>query len=136
MGTKSETAASLKQQCKSLEAALLTARGGDGSYASAAAEAYQLSRDIRHVANSLGYPLLGTIAANLCRIFEAAQKAQIRCPQDILDCHFEALRLAQTSDYSRRKPADFPQLVMGLLQTVQIVKSTAARMSASAQTEP
>ena len=136
MAAKSQTANSLKELCKSLEDALLAARSGDGNHPSAVAEAYRFSRDIRDLANSIGYPLLGMIATNLCRIFEVAGKAKIRCPQQILDCHFEALRLAQTPAYERMQPAELPQLAMGLQQIVQIVKTNAARAGAATKVAP
>jgi hypothetical protein len=116
-------------ECRRLEAALSAARDGDADYASLVREAYAASQNVRDVAASIGFPLLGFIATNLCTVIETADEARMDYPAAVIDCHFDALRLARSDSYEAKQLAEVPELSGGLLQTVQLVKAMAARTS-------
>jgi hypothetical protein len=114
----------IRQEFKRLEAALRSARSGDQP--AAIAEAYAASQNLRDVAESVGYSLIGLIATNLCTIFEAVETARIAYPAAIIDCHFKALHLSLSDPYHGKKPHEFPELSAGLAQLAQIAKETTA----------
>src|SRR5277367_2787472 len=66
----------IKVECLRLENALLAARQRDENYVSVVADAYRASKNLRDVAGSVGYPLLGFVAVNLCTIIETADAVQ------------------------------------------------------------
>jgi hypothetical protein len=117
-------------QSKLLESALLAARQRDEKHRAYVAEAYAASLNLREVADSVGYSLVGFIAANLCTIIETADAALMDYPAAVIDCHCDALRLALSPRYQGKQLRDLPQLSAGLLQTVRITKAMAARMAA------
>ena len=112
---------------------LLAARERDEDYASFVADAYTASQNLRDVAGSVGYPLIGFVAANLCTIIETADAVQMQYPASVIDCFFEALRLVQGRDYVEKTPKDLPHLTAGLLQTVELTKAMAVRTAQSAK---
>ena len=115
----------MKQELSRLETAVRQARGSD-QVAAAVAEAYAACQNLRDVAESVGYSLVGLIAANLCTIFEEVEATRIAYPAAIIDCHFEALRLALSEPYQGKKPQEFPELSAGLVQIAQIAKEKVA----------
>ncbi len=117
----------IKQECARLGTALRSARTGKRVDSSAVAQAYTASQHLRDVADSVGHPLVGLIATNLCNIFEAVELAQIDYPGAVIDCHFDALRLALSRRYRGKKLKDLPELSTGLVQIVEIAKDLAAR---------
>lgn len=121
----------IKQECARLGTALRSARAGKRVDAAAVAEACMASQHLRDVAESVGYPLVGLIATNLCNIFEAVELAQIDYPAAVIDCHFDALRLALSRRYQGKKLKDLPELSTGLAQIVEIAKDSAARADAA-----
>jgi hypothetical protein len=123
----------IKAECLRLEQALLAARERDEDYASFVADAYTASQNLRDVAGSVGYPLIGFVAANLCTIIETADAVQMQYPASVIDCFFEALRLVQGRDYVEKTPKDLPHLTAGLLQTVELTKAMAVRTAQSAK---
>jgi hypothetical protein len=120
-------AAHIGEECRRLDAALVAARTGDENYRATIATAYSASQNLRDVAPSIGYSLLGFVAANLCTIIEAADAAQTACPVAIIDCYLDALRLVQTVPYRTKQPKELPELAAALSQTVQWMKSRAER---------
>lgn len=124
----------IAQEFMRLEAALRAARGSTQVVASID-EAHEACRQIRDVAEPVGYPLVGLIATNLCTIFEAVETVQIAYPAAVIDCHFSAMRLALSRRYQSKKPIELPELSAGLLQIAQIAKSmTAGAMTTSSMT--
>jgi hypothetical protein len=124
----------VKLECKRLENVLRAALARDANYTAHVHEAYQYSRNIRDVAGSIGYSLIGFIATNLCTIVEAADAAHMDYPAAVIDCHYDALRLAFSRAYFGKNLKDVPELSAGLLQTVQVAKVMAARATAAAAT--
>jgi hypothetical protein len=117
----------VKLESKSLEAALMAARQKDECYVTNIRNTYVASQNIRDVADSIGYSLIGFIATSLCTIIEATDAAAIECPAAIFDCYYQALRLALTRKYVKKSLKELPELSAGLLQTVHIVKGLAVR---------
>lgn len=117
----------VKLESKNLEAALMAARQKDESYATNVRNAYAASQNIRDVANSIGYSLIGFIATNLCTIIEVTDAVSIECPAAIFDCYYQALRLALGRNYVKKSLKELPELSAGLLQTVHMVKGLAVR---------
>lgn len=116
----------IRQECARLDAALQAIGTADPLDAAAVAEAYAASQQVRDVAESIGYPLVGLIAANLCTIFEAIETARIEYPAAVIDCHHKALRLALTRRYRDKQPQDLPELSSGLQQIANIARAVAA----------
>jgi len=111
----------IKQELSRLETAARQAGAAEQSSA-AVAEAYAACQNLRDVAESVGYSLVGLIATNLCTIFEEVEATRIAYPAAIIDCHLEALRLALSEPYHGKKPDEFPELSAGLVQIAQIAK--------------
>lgn len=65
----------IKLDSKRLDSALLAARRRNESHAANVRDAYAASHNIHDVADSIGYSLLGFIAATLCCVIEAADAA-------------------------------------------------------------
>jgi HPt (histidine-containing phosphotransfer) domain-containing protein len=126
----------LKQQCQQLEAALLAARTHDEKHLAHIADAYAASLSLPEIADSIGYALVGFIAANLCTIIETADEARMDYPAAVIDCHCDALRLALSPSYLGKQLRDLPELAAGLSQTVRIAKVMAERIAASAAPAP
>ena len=114
-------------ECQRVEAILSAARAGDGDYASLVREAYAASQNLRDVAGSMGYPLLGFVATNLCTVIETVDEAHMDYPAAVIDCHLDAMRLARSDSYGAKEFAEVSELSGGLLQTVQLVKAMASR---------
>lgn len=123
----------IKVECQRLEAALLAACKRDENYASFVADAYDAGQNLRDVAGSVGYSLIGFIAANLCTIIETADAVRMRYPAAVIGCFYDALRLVQGRDYAGKKPTDLPDLTAGLLQTVELTRVMAARVAQAAK---
>ena len=102
-------------------------RQKDECYVTNIRNTYVASQNIRDVADSIGYSLIGFIATSLCTIIEATDAAAIECPAAIFDCYYQALRLALTRKYVKKSLKELPELSAGLLQTVHIVKGLAVR---------
>lgn len=115
----------IHQECARLETLLRAACEARQLDAASATEAYQTSQHVRDVADTVGYPLVGLIAANLCTIFEAVETAEIAYPHATIECHYHALRLALSQPYLGKKPNELPELAAGLTQIAQIVRATA-----------
>jgi len=114
----------VKAESERLAAALVAAQARDGDYAVHVGNAYDASRNIRDVAESIGYELIGFIATNLCTVIETADAARIEYPADIIDCHREAFALALSSAYLNKTLDELPELFGGLLK---IAKAAAKR---------
>lgn len=121
----------VKAESQRLAAALLAAQARDIGYAGHVGRAYDASRNIRDVADSIGYELLGFIATNLCTVIETAETARIEYPADIIDCHREAFALALSSAYLNKTLEELPELFGGLLK----IAETAARRAAPPDAE-
>jgi len=117
----------LGDECQRLEVTLLAARAGNGDYASLMAVAYEASQNIRDVAEPAGQSLIGFIASNLCTIIETAADADMQYPAAIIDCHCDALRLAQNPAFAGKTIGELPELSAGLAETAQMTKVLAAR---------
>jgi hypothetical protein len=128
---KPRITAHIKEECRHVEAALLAAQARDESYRTHVAEAYRASLNLRDVAQSMDYSLVGFVAANFCLIVETADAAQTDYPAAILDCYLDAFRLAQTRPYKTKQPEELPAFSAGLLQTVQWMKAKAERGATS-----
>lgn len=115
----------LTYEFRRLEAALAAADAGD-DVAGAVTDAYASCQLLRDVAETVGYPLVGLIATNLCTIFETVQTVGIAYPQAVIDCHRNAMRLALTRRYKGMSSKDLPELSAGLQQIVQIARSMGA----------
>ncbi len=126
----------IKQQCQQLEAALVAARSGDEKRLEHIGDAYAASLSLRDIANSIGYTLIGFIAANLCTIIETVEAAHMDYPAAVIDCHYDALRLALSPPYQGKQLRDLPELSAGLSQTVRITRARADRIAASAAPAP
>ncbi len=122
----------VKLQCQRLETALLAACGRDERHLSYMGDAYAASLSLREIADSIGYTLVGFIAANLCTIIETADAAHMDYPAAVIDCHCDALRLALSAPYQGKQLRDLPKLSAGLLQTVRVTKAMAERAAALA----
>ena len=114
----------VKAESERLAKALLAAQMRDEAYTDHVGQAYDASRNIRDVADSIGYELLGFIATNLCTVIETADAARIEYPADIIDCHREAFALALSSAYLNKTLEELPELFGGLLK---IAKAAARR---------
>ena len=112
---------------------MLAACKRDENYASFVADAYDAGQNLRDVAGSVGYSLIGFIAANLCTIIETADAVRMRYPAAVIGCFYDALRLVQGRDYAGKKPTDLPDLTAGLLQTVELTRVVAARVAQAAK---
>jgi len=123
----------ITQQCERLETALRSIGAGQRIEASSVAEAYAASQHLRDVAETVGYPLVGLIATNLCTIFEAVEAAHIDYPAAVIDCHYKALRLALSWPYWDKKPKELPELSAGLLQIAKIAQAMTAEAGTPAQ---
>lgn len=121
----------VKSQCQRLQTALLAARVRDEKHLSHIGDAYITSLDLREIADSIGYTLVGFIAANLCTIIETADAVHMDYPAAVIDCHCDALRLALSGPYQGKQLKELPKLSAGLLQTVRIAKAMAERVAAS-----
>jgi hypothetical protein len=126
----------IRIECKRLETTLLAARAQDENLPQFIAEAYLTSQHLRDVAGSVGFSLIGFIATNLCTIFETMEAAHIDFPAAVMDCHLDALRLAQSRDYEGKELADVPELSAGLIKTVQMVKNAARAVAPAAKPSP
>jgi len=121
--------------CRDLESALSALSQSNHDSDRYVEQAYAASQNLRDVAGSLGFSLVGFIASNLCVIFEIVSAAGIRYPLDVISCHLEALHLAQAYLYRDKMPADLQALTKGLSRTVQRVKN-AAVSAATGGSEP
>lgn len=117
----------IRAEAEHLQAALLAARTRDGNFMANIRNAYAASRNIRDVAHSVGYPLAGFITANLCIVIETADAATGDYPAEVIDCHYEAFRLALSPGYLNSNPDQLPELSNGLLQIVKIAITVATR---------
>lgn len=124
----------VKSQGQRLETALLAARGRDEKHLSHMGDVYAASLGLREVADLIGYTVVGFIAGNLCTIIETADAAHMEYPAAVIDCHYDALRLALSDPYRGKQLRELPELSAGLLQTVRITKLMAARATALAAT--
>ena len=115
----------IRQELSRMEAALQSARTGLRVQDSVA-DAYAACQNLRDVAESVGYSLVGLISTNLCTIFEAIEAAEQSYPAAIIECHVEALRLALSEPYHGKKPHDLPELSAGLAQIAQIAREKRA----------
>jgi hypothetical protein len=116
----------IKQECQRLDTALISIAAAEKIDPVTVAEAYTASQHVRDVAESIGYPLVGLIASNLCTIFEAVESTPIEYPTEVIDCHHRALRLALTRPYRGKQPTDFPELSAGLLHIAKIARAMSA----------
>ncbi len=123
---KPQVAAYITQECQRLDAALRAVIAADRIEPATAAEAYAASQQIRDIAGSVGYALVGLIAANLCFIFETAEAGPIGGVGAVIDCHHKALLLALSRPYRDKHPSDLPELSAGLLQIAKIAQAMAA----------
>lgn len=119
---KPQIAEQIKEDCKRLEAALRAAGAAGGLDATSVSEAHAISQQLRDVAETVGYALVGLIASNLCIIFDALEAGRIDYPAAVIECHFSALRLALSRRYQNKSLKDLPELSAGLMQIVQIAK--------------
>ncbi|MGA2893989.1 MAG: hypothetical protein ABSE22_14055 [Xanthobacteraceae bacterium] len=121
----------VKDECARLKKALRSAQAGAQPDAALVAQAYLASQNLRDVADTAGFPLVGLIARNLCVIFEAVDAAQIDYPAAVVDCHTEALGLALSRRYEGKRPKELPELLAGLSQIVEIARAAAAQAAIS-----
>jgi len=112
--------------CRDLESALAAASSNDQNRAHYVQQAHAISESLRDAAGSLGFPFIGLIASNLCKIFETVNEADIPYPLDVVNCHTRALRLAQNNLSQPKMTADLEKLAAGLAQTVQLIENAAA----------
>lgn len=122
-------------ECQRLDAALSAAATGNDPQQIALA--HECSQNLRDVAETMGYPLLGFVARSLCAVFEATRDGQLPYPADIITCHLDALRLAQQPAYRDKTSAQLQDLSAGLTRATQIVtKLTTLPPKPTADDEP
>lgn len=106
-----------------------SSRHNDSSWV---APANDHSRQIRDLGAAMGFRLLTFVANNLCEIFDAISKgADYR--SDLVDCHIEALTLAQQEQYRDLRPDQLPELSAGLRRALERVGNIHDRDAKTAQ---
>jgi len=123
---KPELSPAIGMGCRDLEDALLAMSQNNEDRGPHVEQAYSASQNLRDIAGSLGFSLVGLIASNLCTIFETVSTAGMPYPRHVIACHLQALQLAQAYLHQNKMPPDVEELAKGLAQTVQWVKNAAA----------
>jgi hypothetical protein len=75
---------------------------------------------LRDSATTLGFELLAFIAGSLCEILDSIEAGR-ESNMESITCHIEFLLLAGPASYRHLKPAQVPDLIVGLDLVVQRV---------------